>query len=139
MIRQCAILFGCLALGELIVFLTDIKLPSSIIGMLLLTLFLKLGWIKLHWVQGMSDFLVANLGFFFIPPGVALMLYFDIIAAEFWPIVTASSSCAKWISRPVALAYSRNHSGFLVAPPHITRRLIWCPASSRVSIIWRVP
>ena len=57
MIRQCAILFGCLALGELIVFLTDIKLPSSIIGMLLLTLFLKLGWIKLHWVQGMSDFL----------------------------------------------------------------------------------
>ena len=88
MIRQCAILFGCLALGELIVFLTGIKLPSSIIGML--TLFLKLGWIKLHWVQGMSDFLVANLGFFFIPPGVALMLYFDIIAAEFWPIAIAS-------------------------------------------------
>ena len=78
MIRQCAILFGCLALGELIVFLTGIKLPSSIIGMLLLTLFLKLGWIKLHWVQGMSDFLVANLGFFFVLPGVALMLYFDV-------------------------------------------------------------
>ena len=80
MIRQCAILFGCLALGELIVYLTGIKLPSSIIGMLLLTLFLKLGWIKLQWVQGLSDFLVANLGFFFVPPGVALMLYFDVIA-----------------------------------------------------------
>lgn len=90
MIRQCAILFGCLALGELVVFLTEVKLPSSIIGMLLLTLFLKLGWIKLHWVQGLSDFLVANLGFFFIPPGVALMLYFDIIAAQFWPIAIAS-------------------------------------------------
>ena len=75
MIRQCAILFGCLALGELIVFLTGIKLPSSIIGMLLLTLFLKLGWIKLHWVQGMSDFLVANLGFFFIPPGRRILAY----------------------------------------------------------------
>lgn len=79
-------------MGELIVFLTGVKLPSSIIGMLLLTLFLKLGWIKLHWVQGMSDFLVANLGFFFIPPGVALMLYFDIIAAEFLPIVIASTA-----------------------------------------------
>ena len=56
MIRQCSILFGCLALGELIVYLTGIKLPSSIIGMLLLTLFLQLGWIKLHWVQGLSDF-----------------------------------------------------------------------------------
>ena len=90
MIRQCAILFGCLALGELVVWLTGVKLPSSIIGMLLLTLFLKLGWIKLHWVQGMSDFLVANLGFFFVPPGVALILYFDVIAAEFWPIVIAT-------------------------------------------------
>ena len=30
------------------------------------------------------------MGFFFIPPGVALMLYFDIIAAEFWPIAIAS-------------------------------------------------
>ena len=90
MIRQCAVLFGCLALGELVVFLTGIKLPSSIIGMLLLTLFLKLGWVKLKWVQGLSDFLVANLGFFFVPAGVALMLYFDIIRAQFWPIVIAS-------------------------------------------------
>ena len=90
MIRQCAILFGCLALGELIVFLTGIKLPSSIIGMLLLTLFLHLDWIKLHWIQEMSNFLVANLGFFFIPPGIALMLYFDIIAQQFWPIVIAT-------------------------------------------------
>ena len=90
MIRQCAILFGCLALGELVVFVTGIKLPSSIIGMLLLTLFLKLGWVKLHWVQGLSDFLVANLGFFFVPSGVALMLYFDIIQAQFWPIVIST-------------------------------------------------
>lgn len=56
MIRQCAILFGCLALGELIVYLTGIKLPSSIIGMLLLTLFLKLGWIKLQWVRDCPTF-----------------------------------------------------------------------------------
>lgn len=30
MIRQCAILFGCLALGELIVFLTGIKLRPAL-------------------------------------------------------------------------------------------------------------
>ncbi len=90
MILQCAILFGCLALGELIVYLTGIKLPSSIIGMLLLTFFLKTGVVKLNWVQGISDFLVKNLGFFFVPPGVALMLYFDIIKAELLPIVVAT-------------------------------------------------
>lgn len=90
MIRQCSILFGCLALGEFIVWLTGIKLPSSVIGMLLLTLFLKIRLIKLEWVQGMSNFLVANLGFFFVPSSVALMLCFDLIKAEFWPILIST-------------------------------------------------
>lgn len=89
-IRQCAIIFGCLFLGELLIYLTGVKLPSSIIGMLLLTIFLKLGWIKLHWVKDIADFFVKNLAFFFIPPGVALMLYFDLIVAEFWAIVLAT-------------------------------------------------
>lgn len=90
MIRQCSIIFGCLALGELIVYLTDIKLPSSIIGMLLLTISLKIGIVKLEWIKGMANFLVDNLGFFFVPPGVALMLYLDLIKAEFFPILTAT-------------------------------------------------
>ena len=91
MIRQCAILFGCLALGELLIYLTHIQLPSSILGMLILTLLLKLKVIKLEWVQGLSDFLVANIGFFFGPPGIAIMVYFDIIKALFWPIVVSSA------------------------------------------------
>ena len=90
MVRQCFILFGCLALGELIVRLTGVKLPASIIGMLILTLLLKLKVIKLEWVRGLTDFLIANLGFFFVPPGVALMLYFDLIRAEIVPIVAAT-------------------------------------------------
>ena len=90
MIRQLAILFGCLALGELIITFTHIPLPSSILGMLLLTILLKLKVIRLEWVRSISDFLVTNIGFFFVPPGVAIMLYFDIIKAQFVPIVTAS-------------------------------------------------
>jgi len=90
MIRQCVIIFGCLALGEMIVSLTGIKLPASIIGLLLLTLFLKLGWVKPDWVKGISDFLVKNLPFFFVPPGVAVMLYLDVIKVSFWPIIVAS-------------------------------------------------
>ena len=90
MIRQCTIIFGCLAVGELIVWLTGISIPSSIIGMLLLTALLQMKVFKLEWVKGMSDFLIRNLGFFFVPPGVALMLYFDIIKAELLPIVVAT-------------------------------------------------
>ena len=90
MVRQCFILFGSLALGELIVRLTGVKLPASIIGMLILTLMLKFKVIKLEWVRGLTDFLIANLGFFFVPPGVALMLYFDLIKAEILPISLAT-------------------------------------------------
>ncbi|MDO5074845.1 MAG: CidA/LrgA family protein [Bacteroidales bacterium] len=90
MIRQCTVIFGCLALGELLVWALSLPLPGSILGMLLLAAFLQMGWVKLQWVKGISDFLLGNLGFFFVPPGVALMLYFDVIAAEFWPIVGAT-------------------------------------------------
>ena len=69
---------------------TGLKLPASIIGMLLLTLLLQLRIVKLEWVRGLTDFLIANLGFFFVPPGVALMLYFDLIRAEIVPIVAAT-------------------------------------------------
>ena len=34
MVYQCGIIFGFLAIGEFVVWLTGIKLPSSIIGML---------------------------------------------------------------------------------------------------------
>ena len=80
LIRYCAIIFGCLALGELIVYLTGIHFPSSIIGMILLTLFLHLGWIKLHWVKAFSDMLISHLG---------LLAYFDLIAKNFWSISVA--------------------------------------------------
>lgn len=90
MIRQLAIIFGCLALGELVIYLTGIPLPSSIVGMLLLTMLLKLKVIRLEWVRSISDFLVGNIGFFFVPPGVAVMLYFDLIKDELVPILAAS-------------------------------------------------
>lgn len=91
MFRQLAIIIGCLAVGEFIVWLTGITIPSSIIGMLLLTLFLKIKVVRLEWVETISNFLVKNMGFFFVPPGVALMLYFDLIKAEMLSIVLATA------------------------------------------------
>lgn len=90
MARQFFVIFGCLALGEFIVWATGLKLPSSIIGMLLLAFFLKVGIVKLSWVNKLSEFLLANLGFFFVPPGVALMLYLDLIQKELLPIAMAT-------------------------------------------------
>lgn len=90
MILQCLIIFACLAVGELIVMLTGIKFPSSIIGMILLCTLLKIGIVKYEKIKGISEFLISNMAFFFIPPGIALMLYFDIIEAQFWPIAISA-------------------------------------------------
>lgn len=90
MIMQCAVVFCFLALGEFLVWLTGIKLPSSIVGLLLLTAALKMKLVKLRHVDLVSNFLLKNMGFFFVPPGVALMLYLDVIQAQLVPIVIAS-------------------------------------------------
>ncbi|WP_158851026.1 MULTISPECIES: CidA/LrgA family protein [unclassified Algibacter] len=89
MIRQLFIILLCLAFGEIIVYFTGIKIPSSIIGMLLLTAGLQFKIIKLEWIQSITDFLLDNMVFFFIPPGVAIMCYFDLISKELVPILAA--------------------------------------------------
>ena len=90
MIFQCGVLFAFLALGEFTVWLTDISVPSSIIGMLLLTLALQLKVVKLRHVEKTADFLVHNLGFFFVPAGVGLMSCLGLIAREWMPIAGAT-------------------------------------------------
>ena len=90
LLRQCFIIFLCLAFGELLVSLTKVRFPAPLIGMLTLVCLLKTGWVKIEWVRDVSDFLLRHLGLFFVPPGVALMLYFDLIEAELLPIAVAT-------------------------------------------------
>ncbi len=89
-ILQFGVVFAFLAVGELVVKFTGITVPSSIIGMLLLALSLKLGIVRLEWVDRISAFLVHNLGFFFVPAGVGLMKCLGLIADQWIPIVGAS-------------------------------------------------
>lgn len=77
-------------MGELIVWLTGVPVPSSIIGMLLLAVSLRTGVVKEQWVDKMADFLVKNLGFFFVPAGVGVMRCLGLIRDQWLPIVTAT-------------------------------------------------
>ncbi|MDE5726751.1 MAG: CidA/LrgA family protein [Duncaniella sp.] len=90
LIVQLAVLFSFLAAGEFIVWLTGIPVPSSIIGMLLLTAALHFRLLDIRRVSGVAGFLVDNLGFFFVPAGVALLGYFDLIGEQWAAIVGAS-------------------------------------------------
>lgn len=79
-----------LAAGEFIVWATGINIPSSIIGMLLLTASLQVGIVKPRQIEHLCKFLVHNLGFFFVPAGVGLMNCIGLISDQLIPIVAAS-------------------------------------------------
>ncbi|MTG97385.1 MULTISPECIES: CidA/LrgA family protein [Myroides] len=90
LIKQVAIIIGCLAFGELLIYLTGIKLPSSIIGLILLWTLLKIGWVKVESISGFTDFLIKNMGIFFVPPCVAMLNYFGILSESIIPIIIAT-------------------------------------------------
>lgn len=90
MIKGLAIIFSCLLTGEIIVTLLDLPFPGSIIGMIMLTILLELKVIKLDDVKGVSNTLIGNMSLLFIPPGVALMLYFNLLKNEFIAIATST-------------------------------------------------
>lgn len=90
MAKQFGIIFACLLAGELIAMIPGVSIPGSIIGMLVLTVLLERKVVKPDSIALLCRFLIKNMAFFFVPPGVALMLYFDIIAAEWIPITVAT-------------------------------------------------
>lgn len=90
MVKQCFIIFGCLGVGEFLCWLTGISVPGSIIGMLLLTLLLDRHVISTDDIAPICHFLISNMGLFFVPPGVALMLYFDVITDSLAAITVAT-------------------------------------------------
>ncbi|MCM1028285.1 MAG: CidA/LrgA family protein [Pseudoflavonifractor sp.] len=90
MILQFFIIFTFLAIGELTVWATGIPVPSSIIGMLLLTASLKAGAVKLSQVERLADFLTRNMAFFFVPAGVGLINCLGLLSAQWLPIACAT-------------------------------------------------
>lgn len=90
LLKQIALILGCLAFGEAFVFLTDIKFPSSIIGLIVLWCLLKIRWVKVNQLKTVGDFLLRYMGLFFVAPCVAVIQYFDLIEQALWPIVIST-------------------------------------------------
>ena len=64
-----------------------IAFPASVIAMLLLLLCLMTGVLKIDHIREKSDFLLANMAFFFIPAGVNVINYLDILKANWLPLL----------------------------------------------------
>ena len=78
-IAQLGIIFGICLISEGISALLPFAMPASIIGMLLLLLMLILKIVKTEQIRSVTDFLIGNLPFFFVPAIVGLINYLDLL------------------------------------------------------------
>ena len=76
--------------GEIISRFLDLPIPGNVMGMGLLLLALTTGWIDVKWIEEAADILLSNMTLFFVPAGVGVMVYSDLIAAEWLPITVAT-------------------------------------------------
>lgn len=90
---QIGIVFGICWLSQCIERVLPFSFPATVIGLILLLVFLLLKVIRVEHIQEKSDFLLGNLPFFFLPAVVSIMNYTDVIwenAAAFLVICTVS-------------------------------------------------
>lgn len=90
MVRGLTLLLLFQLVGELLSRLLDLPIPGNVLGMGLLLLALSLGLVEIAWLEEAADLLLNNMALFFVPAGVGVMVYGDLIAAEWLPITVAT-------------------------------------------------
>ncbi|WP_343210083.1 CidA/LrgA family protein [Anaerolentibacter hominis] len=78
-ILKMGIIFLICLVGEIISYLLPFTFPSSVISMILLFILLVTGVLKPRVIREEANFLLQNMAFFYIPAGVAMIKYLDII------------------------------------------------------------
>lgn len=78
-INQIGIIFAICWVSQIMERLLPFSLPASVIGMLLLFLLLLTKTLRVEHIREKSDFLLSNMAFFFIPAGVNMINYLDIL------------------------------------------------------------
>ena len=72
------ILYGIYLIGNWIQVALNLFIPGSVIGMVLLFIFLMTNIIKVTWIEEGSKLIINHLTLFFIPATVGVMNYFEL-------------------------------------------------------------
>lgn len=83
-IKQICIILLFYVIGEMLAFIISsiapsIFIPGTVLGMLLLLLFLNFRIVKIDQVETVGTFLTSNMAFFFVPVAVSVISYLDIL------------------------------------------------------------
>nr|WP_296961618.1 CidA/LrgA family protein [uncultured Mediterraneibacter sp.] len=86
-LKQFGIIFGVCWISIVIEHYLPFSFPASVIGMILLLLCLMTGALKIEHVQEKADFLLGNMAFFFVPAGVSIINYFDVLKSSLLQLI----------------------------------------------------
>ena len=73
-------------LSTAIISFLGIPFPPPLLGMLILTVLLCTGVIKEDYIEDICTALIDKMALLFVPAGVSMILYLDVIKAELLPI-----------------------------------------------------
>ena len=68
--------------------LLPFPVPAGAVGLVMLFVMLRAGWIRLAWIERGATLLVRHLGLFLVPFGVGFMACGDLMAAQGIALVT---------------------------------------------------
>jgi holin-like protein len=76
--------------GEAVSYLLDLPIPGNVLGMGFLLIALTTNLVDVKWFEEAAELLLSNMALFFVPAGVGVMVYGELIAAEWLPITVAT-------------------------------------------------
>ncbi|NIF31020.1 hypothetical protein F3J29_02545 [Enterobacter sp. Cy-643] len=88
-LRAFILIYLCLYAGIFVASLLPIVIPGSIIGMLILFVLLSLQILPAKWVKPSCHLLIRYMALLFVPIGVGVMQYYDVLKAQFGPVVVS--------------------------------------------------
>lgn len=85
-----SLIMGALGIGVTIQKFTDVSVPGSVIGMLILFFTMVIGIVKVEWVKPGATLFIRYMILLFVPVSVGLMQHFDLLFANALPILASA-------------------------------------------------
>ncbi len=85
-----SLIMGALGIGVTIQKFTDVSVPGSVIGMLILFFTMVIGIVKVDWVKPGATLFIRYMILLFVPVSVGLMQHFDLLFANALPILASA-------------------------------------------------
>lgn len=82
LVIQIFALFAASQIGNWIVMQLHLKIPGSIVGIILVFLLLQSGIFRVQWFEAGANWLLSEMLLFFIPSAVGIIQYPDLLKAD---------------------------------------------------------